>query len=90
METQKDWREIFTVETPFDIGMIEASPHVCNANCQLAKELKCVCKCGGRNHGAALKKELRPLDEFGDKTIESAPWSGPTCRGLKMLLAEFG
>jgi hypothetical protein len=61
---QKDWREIFTVEAPFDIGLIEASPHACSANCQQAKELKWICQCGSRNHGAVLKKELKPLDEF--------------------------
>jgi len=69
METQKDWREIFTVEAEFDVGPIEASPHVCNANCQQAKELKCVCQCGGRNHGARMKKEVRQLDEFSDIEI---------------------
>jgi hypothetical protein len=64
MATVKDWREIFQVEElekPFHIAT-EAGD--CNLNCQTANELKCVCKCGGRNHGAAIKKELKPLDEF--------------------------
>jgi hypothetical protein len=35
----------------------------CDA-CREAREIECVCKCGGKNHGAALKKDVKRLDEF--------------------------
>lgn len=67
----KDWRELFTVEQvekPYT-GLPLAGE--CNVNCQLAKELKCTCKCGGRNHGAALKQHVKSLDEFGMKEMQA-------------------
>jgi hypothetical protein len=63
---EKDWRELFQVqelEKPFHV---DTEPGECNANCLLAKELKCICKCHGRNHGAALKKNVKSLDTFED------------------------
>ena len=69
MET-KNWRELFQVqevEKPFHFNV---EPGECNSNCQTAKELVCVCKCHGRNHGAALKKNVKSLDEFAEETPE--------------------
>jgi hypothetical protein len=63
---ERDWRGIFQVqqvEKPFNLPT-EAGD--CNANCLEAKELKCTCKCHGRNHGAALKKNVKSLDTFED------------------------
>jgi hypothetical protein len=57
----------------FQVELAEEKVHFkteageCNSNCQLAKEIKCVCRCGGRNHGAALKKETKRLDEFNEQ-----------------------
>ena len=65
---ERDWTEMFQVEpvrTPLNVEVGD-----CGANCQLAKELKCVCKCGGRNHGAALKQNVRSLDEFENEPNE--------------------
>ena len=31
----------------------------CNRNCETAKEAKCVCQCGGKNHGIAHKIEAK-------------------------------
>lgn len=63
MET--DWREIFQVQ---EVGHEFKTETVgdCNANCLEAKELICVCKCGGKNHGAALRKNVQPLDQFNE------------------------
>jgi hypothetical protein len=33
------------------------------SGCKEAREIKCVCACGGKNHGAALKKDVVLLDE---------------------------
>jgi len=68
METRvKDWRELFTVEQlPEDYSPLPTQPGECNSNCQLAKELVCVCRCGGKNHGAHLKAHVRPLDRFNE------------------------
>jgi hypothetical protein len=63
-QDEKDWREMFQVqqaEKPFNI---QTELGDCNANCQLAKELVCRCRCGGKNHGLALKQHVRSLDEF--------------------------
>lgn len=64
MET--DWREMFQVqevEKPFHVNVERGE---CDSNCVTAKEIKCVCRCGGKNHGASLKKNIKPLDTFED------------------------
>jgi hypothetical protein len=64
--TERDWREIFQVqvaEKPFNVPT-EAGE--CSGNCLEAKELKCVCRCGGKNHGTQLKKNVKSLDTFED------------------------
>jgi hypothetical protein len=44
---------------------------VCNARCYDAKKQKCVCICGGRNHGAGLNKATENLDQkFKDSLTE--------------------
>ena len=52
---EKDWRTIFQVEQVEQPFHVETEASECNGNCLEAKELVCVCKCKGRNHGAALK-----------------------------------
>jgi hypothetical protein len=64
---QENWREIFRMpEVSEPYKGLPTEPGDCNGNCLEAKELVCVCRCGGKNHGAALKKHVRPLDEFND------------------------
>jgi len=50
----------------FDLPAVRPAktPHECCDACKEAREIKCVCTCGGKNHGAALKKDVKPLDEF--------------------------
>jgi hypothetical protein len=64
---EKDWRELFSVqEIPEPYRGLPTESGECTANCQLAKEIKCVCRFGGTNHGAALKKHVQPLDQFNE------------------------
>ncbi|MCS7114056.1 MAG: hypothetical protein N0A00_01385, partial [Candidatus Bathyarchaeota archaeon] len=37
---------------------------VCCEACWFAKEEKCVCKCGGRNHGRGLTGKYEKLEDF--------------------------
>lgn len=69
METKGDWGDLFTVEQvqkPLNVEVGE-----CNQNCQEARELVCVCKCKGKNHGAALRQNVKPLDAFEDPTAQT-------------------
>ena len=60
---EREWKEIFAIETGPEEG--DHKPLAsCNMNCQMAREIKCVCSCGGANHGALLRKNVRSLDEF--------------------------
>lgn len=63
---EKDWRGIFQVQEIDNFTNETETPGECNGNCLMAKELKCVCRCGGKNHGAALKKGVQPLDQFNE------------------------
>ncbi len=51
----------------------------CDAKCYEAKEEKCDCVCGGRNHGKGLEKALDNTKEYSEKMIEKYVKS----RGLK-------
>ena len=64
--SERDWREMFSVEQVDNFAIKTETVGDCNANCLEAKELKCVCKCKGRNHGKALKKDVKSLDTFED------------------------
>jgi hypothetical protein len=71
MSESKNWRELFNVEQVEKPFNIQTEPGECNANCQMAKELVCRCRCGGKNHSAALRKNVRSLDDFSEKeTVE--------------------
>jgi len=65
-----DWKAIFAVETD-----PEEKAHKplasCNANCMEAKEIKCVCSCGGVNHGIALRRNVKPLEAFNESEGEA-------------------
>jgi hypothetical protein len=61
-EKELEWTRMFACDLP---AVRPAKvPHECCDACREAKELKCVCACGGKNHGIALKKDLKRLDEF--------------------------
>jgi len=64
MTTEKKWEEMFAYDLP--VRAITKVPHECCVACKEAREIKCVCACGGKNHGAALKKDVKRLDEFQD------------------------
>ena len=70
---EKDWRELFTVELADEKVHFKTEAGECNSNCQLAKEIKCVCKCKGRFHGAALKQNIKSLDNYTEKETYEDP-----------------
>jgi hypothetical protein len=65
-----------SVQTTLDGGVcdFEALSEVhgkapCDEKCWRAVEKRCVCRCGGLNHGAAYRN-LASLDEFGEADDE--------------------
>jgi len=58
-----DWRNVFAVDAANVDGSLPKPPGECNTNCTHAREIKCVCSCGGKNHGAANRKGMEPLDK---------------------------
>jgi hypothetical protein len=60
-EIGKSWTEIFAYALPERAHT--KNPHECCSACREAKELVCVCRCGGKNHAAALRKGMEPLDK---------------------------
>jgi hypothetical protein len=62
-----NWREIFQVQEVDNYKLETETIGECNGNCLDAKELICVCKCHGKNHGAHLKACIKPLDTFIEK-----------------------
>ncbi len=76
---ERDWTEIFEVEQVREPLNVEVGD--CNQNCLEARELKCVCKCHGKNHGAALKQNVKSLDEFEKSIVGS-------CRGTNETVED--
>jgi len=70
---EKDWREIFALELADEKVTFQTEAGECGANCQEAKEIKCVCRCGGKNHGAALKQNIKSLDNYTEKETVDDP-----------------
>jgi len=62
--------QVQELEKPFIID-IQCGEY--DANCVMSKELKCVCRCGRKNHGAALQKNVKPLDQFSDNDMVEDP-----------------
>jgi len=60
--SEVDWNRLFAFDLPA-VRPAKISHECCDA-CREAREIKCVCTCGGKNHGAALKKDVKRLDEF--------------------------
>jgi hypothetical protein len=58
----------------FDLPAVRPAkvPHECCDACKEAREIKCVCACGGKNHGASLKKDVKRLDDFDGENEEES------------------
>ncbi len=69
MTQMRDWREMFQVQTVDEFNIQTETLGDCNQNCLEAKELKCVCKCHGKNHGARLKARIHSLEEYEEEVI---------------------
>jgi hypothetical protein len=61
-EKEVAWTKMFA----YDLPAVRPAkiPRDCCEACVMAREIKCVCRCGGANHGSALKKDIKRLDEF--------------------------
>jgi hypothetical protein len=66
---EKDWREIFQVEEVDNFNLKTETVDGCNANCLEAKEIKCVCRCRGKNHGSVLRNDVKPLNTILEQQI---------------------
>lgn len=69
-----EWNRLFAYDLP--AVSPAKTPHECCDACKEAREIKCVCACGGKNHGAALKRDLKRLDDFkgsAEETEKNAP-----------------
>jgi hypothetical protein len=76
MIIERNWRELFTVQEVDDYELKTETRGDCNQNCLDAKELKCTCKCHGRNHGSALKTCVKPLETYVEKICERCNGEG--------------
>jgi hypothetical protein len=83
---------ISSVQTTLDGGIcdfVESEVHdkaPCTKQCWEATEERCVCRCGGRNHGAAYRN-LTSLDEFSSEVDdEGMPVVGRDIMRSKMEL----
>jgi hypothetical protein len=65
---ETDWRNLFQVEQPRHLNIEHGE---CDANCLQAKELKCTCRCGGKNHGSALRQGVKSLDSYTEKNMKA-------------------
>jgi hypothetical protein len=54
--------EMFQLDEIETVG--PSVPRDCCVSCLEAHEIVCRCTCGGKNHGAWMKKDVKPLDEF--------------------------
>jgi hypothetical protein len=71
-----------------ELDAVESEVHdkaPCTKQCWEATEERCVCRCGGRNHGAAYRN-LTSLDEFGEADDEGIPVVGRDIMRSKMEL----
>ena len=63
---EKNSKDLFTVKQVEQPRHLNIDHGKCDAACLQAKELKCACRCAGKNHGAVLQEHVKPLDEFED------------------------
>lgn len=76
MITERNWREHFTVQEVDNHQLKTETIGECNGNCLDAKELVCVCKCHGKNHGVHLNACIKPLDTYIEKICERCNGEG--------------
>jgi hypothetical protein len=69
ISVERNWTEIFQIVKIDKACHLNIEHGQCDSACLQAKELKCVCRCGGRNHGAAVKQNVRSLDEFEEDPV---------------------
>ena len=80
-----------SVQTTLDGGICEVGGSEvherapCDEKCWRAVEKRCVCKCGGRNHGAAYRN-LSNLDNFSGEADDEMPIVGRDIMSAKMEL----
>jgi hypothetical protein len=60
-ERMKAWQDMFAFDLPA-VRPAKVSHECCDA-CKEAREIKCVCTCGGKNHGVANRQGMEPLDK---------------------------
>jgi hypothetical protein len=60
-EKEVSWTKLFAFDLPA-VRPAKVSHECCDA-CKEAREIKCVCACGGKNHGAANRAGMEPLDK---------------------------
>ena len=56
-----DWKRLFAFDQP--AVRPEKVSHECCAACREARDITCVCTCGGKNHGVANRAGMEPLDK---------------------------
>lgn len=52
-------------------------PHECCDACKEARDIKCVCSCGGKNHGIANRQGMEALDKALGVAKEAAKLEWP-------------
>jgi hypothetical protein len=60
-EKELAWERMFSLDLPA-VRPAKVSHECCDA-CKEAREIKCVCTCGGKNHGVANRAGMEPLDK---------------------------
>jgi len=55
------WTKLFAYDLPA-VRPAKVS-HECCAACREARDITCVCACGGKNHGVANRSGMEPLDK---------------------------
>lgn len=58
----------------------------CDAKCYNAKGQKCVCLCGGKNHGAGLKQAAKNVEEIAKVYLDL--YVEPNTEAIQQILAQ--
>jgi hypothetical protein len=58
----------------------------CDAKCYNAHEPECVCICGGKNHGAGLKKATENMREVAEGWLQAAGHTVEMLPAVQMAL----
>jgi len=61
IEKELDWSRMFAFDLPA-VRPAKVERECCDA-CKEAREIKCVCACGGKNHGIANRQGMESLDK---------------------------